>query len=108
MGGIQACIREASTAESPIDGKPGSLRPFRILISLLDKPEIGSAILEDVLIDIFQHMYLECEGVSSSEGAVKSPEWLDTALIPLKGRRVSSMGGLLMNVQVIIKETDYD
>ena len=43
-----------------LDGKRAVLRPFRILISLLDKPEIGSSILEDVLIDIFRYMYKEC------------------------------------------------
>ena len=42
------------------DGKPASLRPFRILISLLDRPEIGPSLLEDVLLDVFRHMYREC------------------------------------------------
>lgn len=52
---------QASEGDAYIEGKPGTLRPFRILISLLDKPEIGSSILEDVLIDIFRYMYKECE-----------------------------------------------
>ncbi|XP_074662898.1 protein DOP1A-like [Tubulanus polymorphus] len=40
-----------------------SLRPFRILISLLDKPEIGSVIVEDLLIDVFRCLYRECASV---------------------------------------------
>ncbi len=47
-----------------MDGKPTNLRPFRMLISLLDKPEIGAAILEDVLIDVFRYMYKQCEAIN--------------------------------------------
>ena len=56
--GVKNCISEGYHGD--IDGKPANLRPFRILISLLDKPEIGSVILEDVLIEIFRCMYREC------------------------------------------------
>uniref|UniRef100_A0A8C5WDK4 DOP1 leucine zipper like protein A n=1 Tax=Leptobrachium leishanense TaxID=445787 RepID=A0A8C5WDK4_9ANUR len=37
------------------------LKPFRILISLLDKPELGPAILEDVLIEVFRSLYTQCK-----------------------------------------------
>uniref|UniRef100_F6QU72 DOP1 leucine zipper like protein A n=1 Tax=Monodelphis domestica TaxID=13616 RepID=F6QU72_MONDO len=36
------------------------LKPFRILISLLDKPELGPVILEDVLIEVFRTLYTQC------------------------------------------------
>lgn len=36
------------------------VRPYRMLISLLDKPEIGSAILDDVLVEVFRSLYHEC------------------------------------------------
>nr|XP_045016710.1 protein dopey-1 isoform X2 [Jaculus jaculus] len=36
------------------------LKPFRILISLLDKPELGPVILEDVLIEVFRTLYSQC------------------------------------------------
>uniref|UniRef100_A0A8B9RBV9 Dopey N-terminal domain-containing protein n=1 Tax=Astyanax mexicanus TaxID=7994 RepID=A0A8B9RBV9_ASTMX len=36
------------------------LKPFRILISLLDKPELGPAILEDVLIEVFRSLHTQC------------------------------------------------
>lgn len=58
--GIRDCIKESSGNEDITDGKPASLRPFRILISLLDRPEIGPTLLEDVLLDVFRHMYREC------------------------------------------------
>lgn len=37
------------------------LKPFRLLISLLDKPEIGGSILEDVLLDVFRGLYNHCK-----------------------------------------------
>ncbi|XP_061144227.1 protein dopey-1 isoform X3 [Syngnathus typhle] len=37
------------------------LKPFRILISLLDKPELGPAILEDVLIEVFRTLHTKCK-----------------------------------------------
>ncbi|XP_063089205.1 protein dopey-1 isoform X3 [Cavia porcellus] len=37
------------------------LKPFRILISLLDKPELGPVILEDVLIEVFRTLYSQCK-----------------------------------------------
>jgi len=39
--------------------KSAVLKPFRILISLLDKPEIGPVILESVLLAIFRCLYRE-------------------------------------------------
>lgn len=33
------------------------LKPFRILITLLDKPEVGSAILDQLMLEIFRTMY---------------------------------------------------
>ena len=42
------------------------LRPFRILISLLDKPEIGPVILENVLLSIFRCLHREFEHSKSA------------------------------------------
>ena len=64
--GIKNCIQECREGEPIINGKPANLRPFRILISLLDRPEIGSSILEDILIEIFRCMYGECMILSGS------------------------------------------
>jgi Dopey and related predicted leucine zipper transcription factors len=33
------------------------LKPFRILITLLDKPEVGTAILNDIMLEIFRTLY---------------------------------------------------
>lgn len=50
--------------EKPENGaamKSAVLKPFRILISLLDKPEIGPVILESVLLSIFRCLHREFE-----------------------------------------------
>ncbi|XP_058838308.1 protein dopey-1 homolog isoform X2 [Topomyia yanbarensis] len=49
-------ILKASVASNPVD-----LSPYRILISLLDKAEIGQRILDDVLCDIIRTISL-CNG----------------------------------------------
>ena len=67
--GIINCIWETASGETFIDGKQANLRPFRILISLLDKPEIGMEVIEWVLIDLFRFFYLEYHKLNSeSEG----------------------------------------
>ncbi|KAG8189706.1 hypothetical protein JTE90_022518 [Oedothorax gibbosus] len=38
---------------------------YRLLISLLDRPEISSVILDDILIDIFRSLYLACHSTKS-------------------------------------------
>ena len=45
----------------PSDGVPVVIKPFRILISLLDKPEIGPVILESVLLSVFRRLKYEGE-----------------------------------------------
>lgn len=68
--------------------KAANLRPFKILMSLLDKPEIGPIILEDMLIDIFRYTYQECVGRPAWEDVLDrvcskpqmSPDWPQDAL----------------------------
>jgi len=43
------------------------LRPFKILMSLLDKPEIGSAILEDIFLDVLCCIRRKCVKTSDDE-----------------------------------------
>ena len=67
VAGIKACINERIDISVPTAGKPPvHLRPFRILISLLDRAEVGCSVLEDIMIDVFRCMYRECAVLSSS------------------------------------------
>ncbi|XP_063699183.1 protein dopey-1 homolog [Culicoides brevitarsis] len=47
-----------STLKYSLIANPVDLRPYKILISLLDKVEIGPMILDDVLCDVIRTMYL--------------------------------------------------
>uniref|UniRef100_A0A336MVF5 CSON006549 protein n=1 Tax=Culicoides sonorensis TaxID=179676 RepID=A0A336MVF5_CULSO len=47
-----------ATLKYSLQVNPVDLRPYKILISLLDKVEIGPVILDDVLCDVIRTMYL--------------------------------------------------
>lgn len=40
--------------KSVTSNNPHDLRPYRILISLLDKSDIGPVILDDILFEVFR------------------------------------------------------
>ncbi|EEC12059.1 protein dopey-1, putative [Ixodes scapularis] len=55
------CLFSPSTCRAPVLSSNFSVFwPYRILVSLMDKPEITTAILDDILIDVFRSLYLEC------------------------------------------------
>ncbi|KAL5009879.1 hypothetical protein ScPMuIL_012184 [Solemya velum] len=58
--------QSAKAEKEKTNDMKSSLKPFRILISLLDKPEIGATILENVLLSVFQCLHTECEKIKSS------------------------------------------
>ena len=70
VAAVKHCIDEQVRAASA----QTCLHPFRILISLLDRPDVGAVILEDVLLDVLKHMYSACvhAGSSSQRGDVTS------------------------------------
>lgn len=47
------------------------LKPFRILVSLLDKPEIGPMILDFILYEVFRTLYLASAEKQGAEGRMK-------------------------------------
>ncbi|CAL1528923.1 unnamed protein product [Lymnaea stagnalis] len=59
-------MEEDTSSPSSSDGVLSVLKPFRILISLLDKPEIGPVIIENVLLSVFRR--LKMEGASYTNG----------------------------------------
>lgn len=48
-------ILNQSAMETPLD-----IKPYRLLTSLFDKPQIGPIILDSVLCDVFRALYLSC------------------------------------------------
>lgn len=51
---IRVILKQSST-ETPLD-----IKPYRLLTSLFDKPQIGPVILDSVLYDVFRALYLSC------------------------------------------------
>nr|CAD7411065.1 unnamed protein product [Timema cristinae] len=66
------------TLSQSVGQAPHDLRPYRLLVSLLDKPDIGPVILDDILYEVFRTLYLCCEE-DSSRSANK------TSCTPYKG-----------------------
>ncbi|KAJ8938330.1 hypothetical protein NQ318_007043 [Aromia moschata] len=48
-------ILKKCSMETPID-----VKPYRLLTSLFDKPQIGPVILDSILYDVFRSLYLAC------------------------------------------------
>ncbi|RZC43188.1 hypothetical protein BDFB_001927, partial [Asbolus verrucosus] len=48
-------ILRKSSMEVPLD-----IKPYRLLTSLFDKPQIGPVILDSILYDVFRTLYLSC------------------------------------------------
>ncbi|XP_050520179.1 protein dopey-1 homolog isoform X3 [Daktulosphaira vitifoliae] len=65
--------------------QPHDLRPYRLLISLLDKTEIGPVILDDILYEVFRLLYLCCQNdtkLDKSSELIKSANLLFSSLEP--------------------------
>ncbi|XP_034479479.1 protein dopey-1 homolog [Drosophila innubila] len=67
-----------STLRLSLECQPMDLKPYRIMLSLLDKAEIGSAVLDFVLHDIIRAMYIS----SSNADALKSANLLFATFDP--------------------------
>ncbi|KAG7202175.1 hypothetical protein KM043_015855 [Ampulex compressa] len=64
---------------------PQDLKPYRILVSLLDKSDIGPVILDDILFEVFRTFYNACgqsTRVPKSNEVVKSANLLFSTLEP--------------------------
>lgn len=66
---VQALINiiKQKDMESDPEKVVGYLRPFRILMSLLDKPEIGSMVLSNVLLELVRAFYSNCREMLGEE-----------------------------------------
>lgn len=58
-----------STLKNSLQHEPIDLKPYRILISLLDKVEIGPAVLDHVLCDVIRTMALSSGNIEVSKSA---------------------------------------
>ncbi|XP_072264674.1 protein DOP1A isoform X2 [Pyxicephalus adspersus] len=75
------------------------LKPFRILISLLDKPELGPAILEDVLIEVFRTLYTQCKAELDLQA--QAPFSKDPAQLSIKLRENKRTAELIKTANLL-------
>ncbi|XP_077393509.1 protein DOP1B [Festucalex cinctus] len=84
--------------QKDVQSKPenviGYLRPFRIIISLLDKPELGPAILSSVLLEVVRAFYSYCREMLGEDTITRSR---------LSGNQLASMIKENKNASEIIK-----
>ncbi|XP_018558613.1 protein dopey-2 isoform X3 [Lates calcarifer] len=71
---VQALINilKQKGKESDPESVIGYLRPFRIIISLLDKPEIGPAVLSSVMLEVVRAFYSYCREMLGEETIASS------------------------------------
>lgn len=67
-------------SSSTLEPKP-DLKPYRLLMSLLDKTEIGPVILDDILLDLFRTLYKSCQDTKCDD-VLKSSNMLLSSLEP--------------------------
>lgn len=68
-------------SNSASEPKP-DLKPYRLLMSLLDKSEIGPVILDDILLDLFRTLYKSCKDKKCCDEVLKSSNMLLSSLEP--------------------------
>ncbi|XP_071783130.1 protein DOP1B [Centroberyx gerrardi] len=71
---VQALINilKQKDVETDPENVMGYLRPFRIIISLLDKPEIGPVVLSSVLLEVVRAFYNYCREMLGEETITSS------------------------------------
>ncbi|XP_029314553.1 protein dopey-2 [Cottoperca gobio] len=71
---VQALINilKQKDVESDPENVIGHLKPFRIIISLLDKPEIGPVVLSSVLLEVVRAFYRYCREMLGEETIARS------------------------------------
>ncbi|XP_026151143.1 protein dopey-2 isoform X2 [Mastacembelus armatus] len=71
---VQALINilKQKDVKSDTENVIGYLRPFRIIISLLDKPEIGPPVLSSVLLEVVRAFYTYCREMLGEETITSS------------------------------------
>lgn len=63
LSALRSIIVTASQATKHISSRSDSVLPYRLLRSLMDKPEIGDAIVSDILPDLITCLKIQVEGL---------------------------------------------
>ncbi|XP_049585021.1 protein dopey-2 isoform X2 [Syngnathus scovelli] len=91
--GLISILKQKNVQSKP-ENVIGYLRPFRIIISLLDKPELGPAVLSCVLLEVVRAFYSYCREMLGDDAFTSSR---------LSGNQLASMIKENKNASEIIK-----
>ncbi|BFZ09520.1 hypothetical protein BsWGS_12559 [Bradybaena similaris] len=92
VSALKAKLLEEDTPSAPgSDGLSAVLKPFRILISLLDKPEIGPVIIENVLLSVFRRLKIEGAQYAQSEGSRSTAVVVPEGCLPMETHKTANL-----------------
>ncbi|KAJ8388524.1 hypothetical protein AAFF_G00132380 [Aldrovandia affinis] len=83
------------------------LRPFRIILSLLDKPEIGPQITEDLMLEVVRAFYRYCREMLGQEADLSSSFTGNQAASRIKGNKNASEIIKTVNMLISAMNSEY-
>uniref|UniRef100_UPI0037E70BC2 protein DOP1B n=1 Tax=Semicossyphus pulcher TaxID=241346 RepID=UPI0037E70BC2 len=103
---VQALISILKQKSDP-ENVTGCLRPFRIIMSLLDKPEIGPVVLSSVLLEVVRAFYIYCREMLGEETISSSGLSGNQLASKIKENKNSSEVIKTMNMLVSSMNSEY-
>ncbi|CAG5127027.1 unnamed protein product, partial [Candidula unifasciata] len=92
VSALKAKLMEEDASSAPgSDSLSAVLKPFRILISLLDKPEIGPVIIENVLLSVFRRLKIEGAHYAQSEVAKGTALVVPECSLPMETHKTANL-----------------
>ncbi|XP_051869745.1 protein dopey-2 isoform X2 [Pristis pectinata] len=105
---VRALMKSLQQVDAEVDqdhGPQAHLKPFRILISLLDKPDLGPQVIGDLLLEVIRAFYSICKQLLDLD--VQSSQNESLILSKIKENKNASEVIKTMNVLISSLSTDY-
>ncbi|XP_078088895.1 protein DOP1B isoform X2 [Mustelus asterias] len=105
---VRALIRILQQVNPELDqehGPQAHLKPFRILISLLDKPELGPQVIGDLLLEVIRAFYSICKEMLDPD--IQSSQNEHLLISKMKENKNASEVIKTVNVLISSLSTDY-
>ncbi|ELK08522.1 Protein dopey-2 [Pteropus alecto] len=83
------------------------LRPFRILVSLLDKPEIGPQVVENLFLEVIRAFYSYCKDALGSDLQLSYTQSGNSLISTIKENRNASEIVKTVNLLITSLSTDF-
>ncbi|XP_034043163.1 protein dopey-2 isoform X2 [Thalassophryne amazonica] len=105
---IQALIKilKQKDVESNPENVITYLRPFRIIISLLDKPEIGPVVLSSMMLEVVRAFYSYCREMVGEENTANSG--LSGSQLASKIKENKNASEIIKTMNMLVSSTDSE